>query len=84
MGYLSINATLDEMREAVSSQGVPVVELEELKQNHRRFKSFRLRIRKDHLSKVTEPEFWPEGVVVRRFFRGKEAKDDSNVNQQTS
>lgn len=71
VGNVDIGATTDQIRDFLIQEGVAVVELEENKTQHSRFKSFRLRIRKDDLSKIDDPNFWPEKVVIRPFFRPK-------------
>ena len=58
----------------IESLGVRVVEFEELKLNHSRFKSFRLCIRKADIPKLLIEDFWPEDVVIDRFFWPKIAK----------
>ena len=71
VGQYDVGAEKEEVRESIVHQGVMVVELEELKLSHRRFKSFRLCIKKADMPKILDPEFWPSGVVVGRFWRGK-------------
>ena len=78
IGNIDVDAPADEIRAGISSQGVKVVDLEELKRTHNRFKSFRLCIRKADRPKISVPEFWPDGVVVRNFFWGKDARVDAN------
>ena len=68
LGLFDINAECDEVKASIEAQGVGVVELDELKRQHNRFKSFRLCIRKKDLDTVKDAEFWPEGVVVRKYF----------------
>ena len=58
----------------IESLGVRVVEFDELKLNHSRFKSFRLCIRKADIPKLLIEEFWPEDVVIDRFFWPKNAQ----------
>ena len=58
----------------ISKQNVVVVELEDLPTKHGRFKSFRLRIKKTDLSLIEDENFWPEGVILSPFFRGKDEK----------
>ena len=82
VGNVNIGASLEEMRTAITTQGVDIVELEELKRTHNRFKSFRLRIRKTDLTRITDPDFWPIGITVKNFFRGK--RDMSDVNDLVS
>ena len=78
VGNVDVSVSLEEVKAGIEAQGVGVVELEEIKRKHNRFKSFRLCMRKAERHKITEPEFWPEGVVVRNFFWGKDARVDGN------
>ena len=74
IGQFDNNSTADAVKSSIESQGVSVVELEELKLNHNRFKSFRLCLKKEAMPKILDPDFWPAGVVVRRFWRGKSSQ----------
>ena len=79
VGNVSVNVSLEEAKTAISELGVDVVELERVgKHNH--FQSFRLRIRKADMDKIRDPEFWPDGIIVRRFFRGKRNNNNNNNN----
>lgn len=71
LGHFDNSSTYDAVKTSIESQDVTVIELEELKLNHCRFKSFRLCLKKDSMAKILDPDFWPSGVVVRRFWRGK-------------
>ena len=71
LGHFDNSSTYDAVKTSIESQNVTVIELEELKLNHCRFKSFRLCLKKDSMAKILDPDFWPSGVVVRRFWRGK-------------
>ena len=66
---VDIGAAADVLRDWIESQGegVRVVDLEEIPQHHKRFKSFKLVMRKKDAEKIREWA-WPEGVEVRRFF----------------
>ena len=66
------DSTANAVKEFISNQNVTVVELEELDTKHGRFKSFRLRVKKNDISLIEDENFWPEGVVLSPFFRGKE------------
>ena len=74
LGQFDMNSTLEAVKASIVSQGVSVVELEPLQLTHKRFKSFRLCLKKDEMAKILDPDFWPTGVVVRRFWRGKSTK----------
>ena len=58
----------------IESLGVKVIEFEELELKHNRFKSFRLCIRKSDFPKLLLEDFWPEEVVLDRFFWGKKTQ----------
>ena len=73
IGNVNVGASMEEVRESIASQGVDVIELEELSRRHTRFKSFRLRVKKCEVPKIEDPDFWATGIVVRDFFRGKKA-----------
>ena len=68
------NVTSDGVKDFISKQNVHVNELEELSTKHGRFKSFRLRVKKSELSLIEDKNFWPEGVLLSPFFRGKVEK----------
>ena len=67
------DVTADRVKEFITKQGVEVVELEPLVTNHKLFKSFRLRLKKAQLNLIEDEDFWPEGVILSPFFRGKQS-----------
>ena len=71
VGRFHNDATLDGVKAYIAAQKVTVVELEELDTKHGRFKSFRLRVKKTDLPLIQDENFWPEGVILSPFFRGK-------------
>ena len=82
VGFADIDSTTDIMKAGIEDQGVGVVELEELARRHNRFKSFRLVIRKKDVEAIKDPNFWPEGIVVRRFFQ--RTNDGNAISTATS
>ena len=59
------NDTTDEaLREYITNQEVAVIELEEIKTAHGRYKSFRLRVKRSNLAHIEDGEFWPQGVIL--------------------
>ena len=68
------DTTADGVKDFISKQNVTVVELDELETKHGRFKSFRLRIKKTQLPLIEDENFWPAGVILSPFFRGKDEK----------
>ena len=69
VGNADVNTSVDVMKTGIESQGVAVVGLEEIQRRHNRFKSFKLCIKKKDVETIKDPNFWPEGVAVRRFFQ---------------
>lgn len=60
--------TDDELTKYIDDQGVPVKSVELKSNAEALFKSYRVEVTKSCLQKVLVPEFWPEGVCVRRYF----------------
>ena len=70
IGKVLVNVSTEEARTAISEMGVTVLELEVVgRRDH--YQSFSLRIKKSDLPAIQNPDAWPEGILVRRFFRGK-------------
>ena len=68
IGNVDIGVSVHEVKDGIEGQGVCVVELDEIPRRQNRFKSFRLVIKKSDATTIKDPDFWPEGVVLRRFF----------------
>jgi hypothetical protein len=66
---VEVEASGDSIRTYIKQKGVNVVELEENSTHHERIKSFRLWVWYSDLGSIDNPNFWPEAVVVRHFFR---------------
>ena len=75
VGRVHNDTTLDDLRQYISTREVSVIELEQLETRHQRFKSFRLRVKKDHLELMENEEFWPTGVLFSPFFRPKNTEE---------
>ena len=75
---------MDDARQGIQDLGVDVLNLEVVGRHHH-FQSFRLRIKKADFEKIKNPDAWPDGIVVRRFFRGKrENNNDKNNNNNNN
>ena len=72
-------ATVDDVKASIEAMDIKVVELEELKCRHARHKSFRLCLKKTDLPKMEQADLWPEGVMIRNFFRGKSRRPDGDA-----
>jgi hypothetical protein len=51
---------------------VTIREIKRISKDEARFKSFKVTISRPDLPRVLQPDFWPEGVCVRRFYDRKE------------
>ena len=69
---------VDPLRDFITIKDVTVVELDEIKTSHERFKSFRLCVKRSDPDKIEDAEFWPQGIVVCRYFRPR-VKDQPGV-----
>ena len=70
LGYFDNGTTIDQVKFNFEDQNVRVVNLEQLKTQHSKFKSFKICIRKKDMATVKSDNFeLPEGVVVRYFFQ---------------
>ena len=80
VGNVNINATPEVMKSNIESQGVGVVEIEEINLRHNRFKSFRICIRRKDIDAIKDADFWPEGIVVQKYFfpktKSRQVDDD--------
>ena len=74
VGHVNIDVDPQLIIDDIEGLGVRVIEFERLELKHNRFKSFRLCIRKADFPKLLVEDFWPEEVIVDRFFWGKNAK----------
>ena len=84
IGRLHNDVTSEAMREFLVAQQITVVKLEQLETKHGRFKSFRLRVKRDDLEKIEQRDFWPEGVLCGPFFRPKTNKERHQPNGGTT
>ena len=78
VGNIEVNANTDDIKAYIENQNVKVVELEDIARKHNRFKSLRLVIRKKDFDLIKNPDFWPEGIIVRKFFR-KQTTDGAAI-----
>ena len=79
IGRVHNDVTLDDVRSFLVGQNVSVVELEQLETKHKRFKSFRVRVKRADLEIIEERDFWP-GVLCGSFFRPKTNEDQRQSN----
>ena len=84
IGYVDNSVSLDDLKGYIESLNVNVVELDDIARKHNRFKSFRLCLRKKDLETIKDPNFWPEGIVVRRFFQKAIVNDGKTISTRSS
>ena len=84
IGHVHNDVTTENVREFLASHKVDVVELEALQTKHNRFKSFRLRVKRDDLEIIEEQDFWPKGVLCGSYFRPKSNDEQLNANGGTT
>ena len=77
VGNVSTNVSVEEAKQAIIDLGVEVIELEVIRR-HNHFQSFRLRVKRTDFEKMKDPDIWPDGIVIRRFFRGKRNGAETN------
>ena len=83
VGNVHSNVSTEDARKGITDLGVDVIDLEVVGR-HRHFQSFRLRIKKIHLDILKNPEVWPDGIVIRHFFRGKNNNNNNNNNSRSN
>ena len=78
IGRVHNDVSQEDVRKFLVDQNVTVMELEQLDTKHNRFKSFRVRVKRDDLEIIEERDFWPQGILCGSFFRPK-ANDDRHL-----
>ena len=68
VGNVNINTKLEDVKAMIEEQGVAAVNLEELQRRDNRYKSFKLVIRKKHIYAIKDPNFFPKGISVRKWY----------------
>ena len=77
IGRVDFAVSSDQIKTDLVSQGIDVINIEENTTRHGLYKSFKAAVRKSDFDKLNSPEFWPEGVVFRRFRRPRPAQDST-------
>jgi hypothetical protein len=78
LGNVGINEDNLKVKEYIENAGITLVDFQENKRNHERFKYFKLTVKRSHLTLLEDPELWPEGVVIRNFFRPRQTVMNSH------
>ena len=83
VGRVAMGTSVDDIRSALESNNVDVVGLEEITwAKHKRFKSFKLIVKKAQLEIIEDPNLWPEGVVVGRWWSPKTPRTGETTSDQ--
>ena len=64
---------------SLEARNVKVVSLEAIETKHDRFASFKLVVKKSQLEIVEKDTFWPDGVVVGRWWSAKSTAPVANA-----
>ena len=75
IGRVALGVEADTIRESLTSRSVDVVALEKIQTKHERFSSFKLVLKKSQLHLIEDASFWPEGVIIGRFWAPKKASE---------
>lgn len=65
----------DTLRDFLKNEGVTIHDLELVSWQDATTKSYRITLESPDLDSVLKPEFWPDGIGCRRFFKKKTTKD---------
>lgn len=79
VGKVDVSVDPQHIIDDIESLGVRVLEFEEIKRIPNRYKSFRLCIRRADFQKLLVEDFWPEDVVIDRFFGKRTSGGDSST-----
>ena len=61
----------DDLMEYLKDKHIQPRDIEKLSNTEAKFSSFRVEVKVSELDTLLDPNFWPEGVCVRRFYRKK-------------
>ena len=80
VGRVALGTTVDEIRSSLEQINVEAVSLTAITLNHNRFASFKLVVKRSQLGLIENPDFWPEGVIIGRWWSPKPPPTPSNPN----
>ena len=77
IGRLALGTTAEQIRASLEERNVNVVSCEAIpnKRSHPSFTSFKLVIKKSQLKIIETDEFWPDGVIVGRYWSPRAASE---------
>lgn len=79
IGRVAVGVSSEMIQSSLESGGIDVVSLDQVKTKHERFSSFNLVVKKAQLQLVENPDLWPEGVIVGRWWNPKPPAVESNL-----
>ena len=84
VGRVAPGTATDDIISSLESCGVDVISLDPLEMKHKRFLSFKLVVKKSQLEIIENPDIWPEGVVVGRWWSPKSPVNNNGVTTDKS
>ena len=73
VGHAELGTETDDIRQLLGTHNVDIVSLEKAAMKHARFASFKLVVKKSQLSIVENPDIWPAGILIGRWWEPKAA-----------
>jgi arginyl-tRNA synthetase len=73
VGRLDLGVDCEMLKSELEKEGIRALEVDNLTCAHGHFKSFKVSIRKSQIHLMKNPAIWPDGVLVRKFFRPRSA-----------
>ena len=71
IGRVAYGTPTVDIQTSLKERGVDVITLEALETKHTRFASFKLVMKKSQLGIIEKDSFWPDGVIVGRWWSAK-------------
>ena len=77
VGGCSVDSTMATISDYVSNKGVPPLKCTDLASRSEWHKCYKLSVNAENRDKLLDPNFWPTGIFVNKYFR---PKNMSNIN----
>ena len=79
IGRLALDTTADQIRASLMERKVDVVSCDPIpsKRSHPSFSSFKLVVKRSQLPIIENDDFWPDGVIVGRYWAPKTTEVDA-------
>ena len=82
IGRVARGTSASEIQTSLEARGVNVVSLDAVDTRHDRFASFKLVVKKSQLEIIEKDDFWPEGVIIGRWWSAKPKDAASGAGDQ--